>query len=186
MGSGARAPGGQLRREVRGQTTLLAAAGLTVSARLGRAPATASRCAHRRPRPAAASLQPHLVCSLPPDALDTASTLPLLLWEHYCEAENAMVADASAGHEGERPRVAVSASELLAPLPHTWNARTALSSSSTCGHVRVSLGCSAVHAVRLSLTEPLRGWLFLECAAARWVGVLRRVAFNVMWAVPMW
>ena len=38
----------------------LAAAGLTARVRLGRAPATASRCAHRRPRPAAASQQPHL------------------------------------------------------------------------------------------------------------------------------
>ena len=56
MGSGARAR----QRGVRGHSLRLAAAGLTARVRLGRAPATASRCAHRRPRPAAASQQPHL------------------------------------------------------------------------------------------------------------------------------
>ena len=73
--------GGQWRRGVRGQTTLLAAAGLTVSARLGRAPATESRCAHRRPRPAAASPQPHLVPWLPQCALDAAPALLLQFWD---------------------------------------------------------------------------------------------------------
>ena len=56
MGSGARAR----QRGVRGHSLRLAAAGLTARVRLGRAPATAPRCAHRRPRPAAASQQPHL------------------------------------------------------------------------------------------------------------------------------
>ena len=175
MGSGARAR----QRGVRGHSLRLAAAGLTARVRLGRAPATASRCAHRRPRPAAASSQPHLVCSLPPVALDTASTLPLLLWEHYCEAENAMVVDASAGHEGERPRVAVSASELLAPPPHTRNARTTLSSASSYVPVRGSLGMHAPSQSRFAAASVDRGYRsLLDLSCRRPMGsVVLPVAF---------
>ena len=186
MGSGARAPGGQQRREVCGQTTLLAAAGLTVSARLGRAPATTSRCAHRRPRPAAASSQPHLVSSRHPDAPDTAPALPLLRWERYYEARNVTVTENGAGHEGERPRVAVSASELLAHPPHTRNVRTTLSRATSYVSVRVSLGMHAPSQSRFAAARVCEACqtdrVFQAVAADQW-GVFCRSHFK-WWEHP--
>ena len=54
-----------------------------------------------------------------------ASVRLLHFWVHCRYSENTMVVDVSAGYEGERPRVAVSTPELLAPPPHTRITRTA-------------------------------------------------------------